>query len=201
MVKGINHKNSGTIRSPAYKMYVAIEGKHKIDKYNNGNYLKVYSDDLKSNDEFNKFNVNIQDHNEFGKYRKLLICLGSYLSPNQRKDVFNGLLCSKDTNIEIEHILPTNWKQYEKWGGHAGWTEDTHGIDINKLGNFMLLEHPYNIAASNHSFKNKKTEYAKSRFKDAIKLSEQGSDDWTPQLLENRDKEVRDRIINFVKKI
>ncbi len=199
IIKGINYQNSGVIRRPSHDMYVAIEGMHKDakSKYGIDNYLKVYTDELKNNGDLEKFNDRIKDHNEFGVCRKLLVYVGSYLSTSQNPYDFKGLLNQK---IDIETIIPSNWEKYENWGGNLDWTQDTHREDIRRLGNLMLLENKLYKATSNSSFKDKKTEYRKSKFNDAIILSKERTDNWTPTHLKERDEEVRDRIIDFVKK-
>lgn len=198
VIKGINYKNSGVIRRPAYNICAAIAGKHKEDKYNRGNYLSVYTDELEASNDIKKFDDSIKDHKEFKSYWKLLVFLGSYLTEKQSQDAdaFSTLL---DGKIEIEYILPKNWMHYENWEKDSNWTEETHAMDINRLGNVMPLEYRLNKEAYSHSFKNKKEAYGKSKLQDAIDISICDSDIWTPETLANRDTEIKDRIINFIK--
>lgn len=200
VIKGLNYKNSSVVRSPAYKMYTAIAGKHKESKYNKGKYLNVYRDDLKDNRDFHKFETSIGDHNEFKSYLRLLVYLASYLSRGQSKDA-NTFAERLRGKVEVEHILPKSWEKYSKWGKIAGWTSETHAEDLWSIGNLMLLEQDLNKRASNQAFGHKKAIYKDSKFKDAISLSKSKGDDWKPSLLALRNQEVCNRIVNFVKTI
>ena len=91
---------------------------------------------------------------------------------------------------DIEHILPRAWNDYD------GWTDETHTRDIDKLGNLIPIEKKLNIRASNEFFARKKEKgYAPSKnseTKDLCALNE-----WTPDELIERDRDVLQRLGSF----
>lgn len=196
LVKGLVYRSIAKIRSACYNVYAAIENKNKDKKYNNGNYLAIYEDNIIGDEDIDKFKICIEKHKEFKSYVNLLVYAGAALCPGQKAYDFNNRI--RNTKMETEHILPNGNKWYRKWKGSIGWDEEEFHEDINKLGNLMPLESWINKAASNKFFEDKKVEYKDSKMQDAKNLSSITSNEWTPRRLSKRDKEIKDRILKFV---
>ena len=69
--------------------------------------------------------------------------------------------------------------------------------NIDKLGNLILIEKKKNIQASNEFFQRKKTIYKNSKVQDVKDLTK--IENWYPEDLEKRHKEVMQRLENFFK--
>lgn len=66
-------------------------------------------------------------------------------------------------NLQLEHILPIEWKKNTDWANV--WSADDAADSIHKIGNLTLLAGKKNVAASNDSF-SKKLEIYSGRGKD-----------------------------------
>ncbi len=60
-----------------------------------------------------------------------------------------------DRNIQVEHILPREYKKDKYWLENQRFTEESADLFVNTIGNLTLLSGKKNIAASCHSFPSK----------------------------------------------
>ena len=102
---------------------------------------------------------------------------------------------TKNTKLEIEHILPKNWKTacYKEWNR-------TDAADyLEKLGNKIILDKKTNIQAGDGFFKEKKERhYKKSPIKVANRLADEyPHDDWIKADIEAREKKLLNDFIAF----
>jgi len=110
--------------------------------------------------------------------RRGIIYLSAYLNNQQDKHDLSQLLTG---NVEIEHILPRKWNNYD------GWNERTHAEDIDIIGNLLLLSKKSNASATNGFFEYKKKIYAKSTVQDAKDIIHVSK--WTRDRLTERNNE------------
>lgn len=118
------------------------------------------------------------------KIQKSVLLLNSYLF-----DVSTPLL---PENIDVEHIFPQKWDD-----AYFTWSEAEAKNYIDKIGNKIPFEKKLNIKASNGFYSKKKNEYAKSKNKEVIKLTE--IEDWTKNDIDSRADKMGDRLIAFFK--
>lgn len=98
--------------------------------------------------------------------------------------------CDHETDpATIEHILPENptepWEQAfpcERWDAY-----------INRLGNLTLLESNRNREVGNQTYREKLCAYADSAYALASRLPEEAPEQWTPELLEARQRRMAER--------
>lgn len=113
----------------------------------------------------------------------LLLRIVAYAYKEQTKILPNDL--------QIEHILPQNWK------GIENEPKETIEANLEHLGNKMLLEKIPNIKASNQWFKLKKAEYAKSNVAGAKRMAMFPADTWTTNQIIERDSRLKTLLMNF----
>ena len=114
----------------------------------------------------------------------------------------NGLVTDPDTNvtiqaptISIEHVLPQHPSENSQW---LTWFPDD--IERNqwthRLANLVLLSFRKNTRASNWEFDRKKTEYFRRGGVTPFALTMQviNETEWTPSVLERRQRELVDRL-------
>lgn len=123
----------------------------------------------------------------------------------QRKQLAKYVLCKLEEDIgshpcdhetdpaTIEHILPENptepWEQVfpnERW--------DTY---INRLGNLTLLESNRNREVGNKMYEEKLPAYADSAYALARRLPEEAPEQWTPELMEARQRRMAERAVHL----
>lgn len=98
--------------------------------------------------------------------------------------------CDHETDpATIEHILPENptesWEQAfpnERWDAY-----------INRLGNLTLLESNRNREVGNKTYEEKLPAYADSTYALARQLPEEAPEQWTPELMEARQRRMAER--------
>ena len=113
----------------------------------------------------------------------LLLRIVAYADEEQNTILPNGL--------EIEHILPKDWK------GIESEPMETIVANLEHLGNKMLLEKVPNIKASNQWFKLKKAEYAKSELASARAMATLPIDSWTTNQIIERDSRLKSLLMKF----
>ena len=104
---------------------------------------------------------------------------------SDKKDFANFM----DGKVEIEHILPKKWNNYD------GWTDKLWSEKLNTLGNLVPLSKKLNIAAKNEFFDKKKEYYKKSEVqdvKDLLKVKE-----WKPGDVMAKQKEKKERLLKY----
>jgi hypothetical protein len=106
-------------------------------------------------------------------------------------------LISKDTKLEIEHILPKNWQS----ANYQGWDITDATEYIEKIGNKILLDKKTNIQAGDGFFKIKKEKwYKNAKIEVAKELANKFyHDDWVKKDIENREDIFLKSFIDFAK--
>jgi len=102
--------------------------------------------------------------------------------------------CDHETDpATIEHILPENptepWEQAfpnERWDAY-----------IDRLGNLTLLESNRNREVGNKTYEEKLPAYADSAYALARRLAEEAPEQWTPELLEARQRRMAERAVHL----
>jgi uncharacterized protein with ParB-like and HNH nuclease domain len=97
--------------------------------------------------------------------------------------------------ISVEHVLPQKPPEGSKW---LKWWPDDEERDDNthRLGNLVLLSRRKNSQAKNYEFKRKKEEYFQRKGVSAFALTTQvlNETEWTPEIVEERQKELVDKL-------
>lgn len=93
--------------------------------------------------------------------------------------------------ISVEHVLPQQPPKNSKW---LEWwpDEDEREANVHRLGNLVLLSRRKNSQAKNYDFKKKKEKYFKHGGVSSFALTTQvlNQSDWTPEVVEERQKEL-----------
>ena len=99
------------------------------------------------------------------------------------------------TTITVEHVLPQNPRSDSEW---MTWfpSQDQRDAWTHRLANLVLLSRRKNASASNWDFGRKKTEYFQRGGVAPFALTAQvlNESDWTPVVLERRQKELVDSL-------
>lgn len=123
----------------------------------------------------------------------------------QRKQLAKYVLCrlEEDAGIRpcdhetdpatIEHILPEN--PTEPW--EQTFPNDHWDVYINRLGNLTLLESNRNREVGNKTFEEKLPAYAGSAYALARQLPEEAPEQWTPELVEARQRRMAERAVHL----
>jgi hypothetical protein len=102
--------------------------------------------------------------------------------------------CDPDTDSgTVEHVLPEN--PAEAWGEmfpREHW--DSH---VYRLGNLALLEPSLNRAVGNAGYAEKRKAYADSRYQLTRRIAEMAPEEWTPEFLEKRQRDLADRAVHL----
>lgn len=97
--------------------------------------------------------------------------------------------------ISVEHVLPQNPQDGSQW---LTWFPDAEEQSYwtHRLANLVLLSSYKNTRASNYEFNRKKTEYFQKEGVQTFALTSQvmSQDEWTPAVLEARQKELLSRL-------
>jgi len=146
----------------------------------NGNFI----DDNNIEYEMDKFT-----NTQVKQFSRGLLTIDAYLNPKQTE------LLNRPERLEIEHILPKKWCD----ANYDGWTEQEAANCLEKFGNKVVIEKRLNIQAGNGYFGQKKIKYSKSKIANVQELAALETNDWSRDELLARDKEFKERIINFFK--
>jgi uncharacterized protein with ParB-like and HNH nuclease domain len=108
------------------------------------------------------------------------------------------VIITKNIKIEIEHILPKNWKS----GSYIEWNRNDAEEYLEKIGNKILLDKKTNIQAGDGFFGTKKEKwYGYSPIKAANKLiDEYPHNDWIKADIESRENKLLNSFIEFAKR-
>lgn len=92
--------------------------------------------------------------------------------------------------ITVEHVLPQNPKPDSQWV--VDFSDDERRYWTHRLGNLVLLNRTKNSQAQNYDFAVKKDKYFDSRGAPLFGLTLQvlQHDDWTPQVVEQRQSQL-----------
>lgn len=96
--------------------------------------------------------------------------------------------------ISVEHVLPQNPAEGSQWLCH--FSDDERSRWTHRLANLVLLSHRKNGSASNLEFDPKKTTYFQRGGVTPFALTTQvvNEKEWTPVVLERRQKELIDKL-------
>ncbi len=132
-------------------------------------------------ENFNIIETKINDGDFTQKIRNVMVYILGY-HENDVKD---------QGPVEIEHILPKNWKHYQ-----YNWSPEDAKKARDSIGNLVLLEHDLNKAAGNAIFSQKKEEaYKHSKINAAKALSE--IEEWTYAEFQEREKKLKGELKMF----
>ncbi|WP_099332887.1 DUF262 domain-containing protein [Actinomyces minihominis] len=98
--------------------------------------------------------------------------------------------------ITVEHVLPQTPAEGSEW--LQNFTDDEREYWTHRLGNLLLLSRRKNSQAQNYDFEKKKETYFKSRSGVAVfALTTQvlQEPEWTPLVVERRQRELRDVLV------
>lgn len=124
-----------------------------------------------------------------GKIRKyVLLRLDELLAASQGVTYDHAL-------ITVEHVLPQNPKPGSEWTRH--FDKDQRAYWTHRLANLVLLNRAKNSQAGTYDFAVKKEKYFTSRTGSvpfALTSQVLQRTDWTPEVLEQRQKELLGRL-------
>lgn len=101
--------------------------------------------------------------------------------------------CNPETDpATIEHILPEN--PAEDWG-HS-FPKELWDAYVYRLGNLALLEASQNRMIGNADYEKKRSAYANSQYQTTKKIAEIAPEEWTPALLESRQRTMAKRAVH-----
>ncbi|MCL1865736.1 MAG: DUF262 domain-containing HNH endonuclease family protein [Spirochaetes bacterium] len=142
-------------------------------------------------EDFKREFHNIYAHSKF--MIKPVLLWEAYQIPEQTLIDRNGN--NRKIKIEIEHILPKNWKS----ANYKNWNRKEADEYLEKLGNKIILDKKTNIQAGDGFFKTKKDRwYKKSPIKIVNKLAkEYPHDDWIKADIEKREDKLLNDFLNF----
>ncbi|SIR93097.1 Protein of unknown function [Moraxella cuniculi DSM 21768] len=99
----------------------------------------------------------------------------------------------KDGLLTIEHVLPQTIVPESQW--QQWWSDDKHQLWLHRLANLVPLNKRRNSAASNWEFKVKKEKYFRGNnnvSSYALTTQVLDKEEWTPEIVEERQKELLD---------
>ncbi|HEY7330228.1 MAG TPA: HNH endonuclease family protein [Gemmataceae bacterium] len=102
------------------------------------------------------------------------------------------------TRLSVEHVLPQNPGPDSQW--RNDFTDDQRAYWTHRLANLVLLSRIKNAELSNREFALKKTKYFKSSvnvFPNVVKVMQ--FSEWTPRILEERQKQLLDLMMHGFK--
>lgn len=123
----------------------------------------------------------------------------------QRKQVAKYILCRLESDASgrecdhetdpgtIEHILPEN--PSDQW--EATFPREHWEGRICRLGNLVLLEAHLNRELGNAAFAEKSEAYNRSTYQLARRIRAIAPEEWTPELLEARQRELAERAVHI----
>jgi uncharacterized protein DUF1524 len=140
----------------------------------------IYVDDTRFEQEFARFPIDTS-----GQRKRV----AKYVLARLESDA-SGRACDPDTDPgTIEHILPEN--PAEVW--EASFPPSQWESMIYRLGNLTLLEPSANRRVGNAEYQEKLAAYAQSVYTLTEKIPELAPDEWTPALLDARQRQLAAR--------
>lgn len=170
--KFIDKPTVNAIKDDIFNFYISLN--------NHNNLLFDYS----FNEELLKQQI---EAFSFSRISRALLLLDAYLNPNQEKLI--------EPNFDIEHIFPKKWQETN----YNGWEKQDAESFLEKFGNKVICEKKLNIQAGNGYFGNKKSKYENSEIANVLDLSNYPKNDWIKEDIEMREKDFKNRLINFFK--
>ena len=146
----------------------------------------IYVEDDKMHQDFALFTVPTR-----GLGKKL----AKYILARLEGDVANRY-CDPDTDPgTIEHILPEN--PAEAWG--EIFAPERWEVSMYRLGNLTLLEAATNRTVGNAAYADKCAAYNKSSYVLTKKIPEIAPEQWTPELVDERQRQLAVRAVHLWK--
>ena len=144
----------------------------------------IYVDDAKVRQDFSGLEVGTG-----GRKRKL----AKYILARLEEDA-SGRACDPDTDpATIEHILPENPNdEWDEDFDHARWD-----ASVYRIGNLTLLESATNRSIGNAAYLDKVVAYGRSRYALSKNIPEMAPEQWTPELLEERQRRLAARAVHL----
>ena len=170
-VKFIYAPSVNVIRDDIFDSCIALHTENKL-KYN----IELNKDSLRER---------IENIASSTRMTRALLLLYAYLDENQTKLISNI--------FDIEHIFPKKWQNTN----YNGWEKEEAQLYLDKLGNKTIFEKKLNIQAGNQYFAQKKLKYAESEISIVQKLSKYPKSDWIKEDIEERQKEVINKLLSF----
>ena len=144
----------------------------------------VYVDDDRMRQDFARLVVDTG-----GQWNKLT----KYILARLERDA-SGRACDWDTDPgTVEHILPEN--PADSW--EESFPPELWEEEIYSLGNLTLLEATMNRRLGNAVYSEKLTEYARSVYALTRRIPEIAPEQWTPELLDARQRQLADRAVHL----
>ncbi|MYF90762.1 MAG: HNH endonuclease, partial [Gemmatimonadetes bacterium] len=145
---------------------------------------QIYVDDEKMHQDFALFAVPTR-----GPRKKL----AKYILARLEADVANRY-CDPDTDPgTIEHILPEN--PTEAWS--ETFAPERWEVSMYRLGNLTLLEAATNRTVGNAAYADKCAAYNKSSYVLTKKIPEIAPEQWTPELVDERQRQLAARAVHL----
>ncbi|MGO1368092.1 DUF262 domain-containing protein [Senegalia sp. (in: firmicutes)] len=161
----------------------------QIEKTDENNIDSLINNNDLFNIDMNQFRLMIEGEvykRRFGRY--ILLKLEYLMSDNT-------VHLSGYKRISVEHVLPQNPRENSKW------LKDFNDLErekwTHKIANLVLISKIKNSKLSNLEFKEKKERYLKQRVDafHANKIFLEKNDNWTPDILRIRQKELVEKLI------
>ena len=140
----------------------------------------IYVDDARFEQDFRRLSVDTA-----GQRKRL----AKYILSRLESDL-SGRECNPDTDpASIEHILPENpLDEWEAVFPRQSWDEAAY-----RLGNLTLLEPGLNRDIGNSPYLTKVQAYERSRYLTTQQIPENAPEQWTPELLDERQRQMAAR--------
>jgi len=143
----------------------------------------IYVDDVKFEQDFARFVIDTS-----GQRKKL----AKYILGRIEADASNRAVDPDTDPGTIEHILPEN--PVDAW--EASFPRDRWESAVYRLGNLTLLEPVANRRVGNEEYAPKSLEYGRSTYAITRAVPELAPDEWTPPLLDERQKQLALRAVH-----
>ncbi|MDD3470913.1 MAG: DUF262 domain-containing HNH endonuclease family protein [Thermoguttaceae bacterium] len=122
-----------------------------------------------------------------GKRNYLLLRLDSFLKES-------GAIYEENV-MSIEHVLPQTITGVSYW--QERWSEESHQTWLHRLANLVPLSFRKNVQVSNKDFPSKKAGFIATKCSPwAMTLALNNYADWTPEIVEQRQKELLDTLVS-----
>ena len=119
--------------------------------------------------------------------------LAKYILSRLEEDA-SGRSCDPDTDpATIEHVLPEN--PMDDWEPH--FPREQWEAAVYRLGNLTLLEPPLNRQVGNANYAVKLSAYSRSIYALTRKIPEIASEQWTRDILEERQRRLAERAVHL----
>ncbi|HBK1891390.1 TPA: HNH endonuclease, partial [Campylobacter jejuni] len=180
-----------TIKQTSFRILKLVKEKSNIQEIKN-----EILENIKNNNMEENYIENLEYYYVYGKkWDKPILLMLEYFATDNNHHSFIPL----DANIQIEHILPIKYKEYN-WD--KIFTEDEREKWTNSLANLTLISMRKNVQALNYDFARKKEIYAnKDKVKTCYTITQDvihNYNEWDVNSLERRKKELIEKITNIL---